>query len=87
MHAQGGPRGVTDMMLHGAQMLMKSISNRSTARQVEKLDELVRGTAPASPLRPTGPGEPSTRGRQRGIQAARGALTGQKDEKPQLYEQ
>lgn len=73
MHAKGA-----GVITHAGEILAKSISNRAMGRQVEKLDELIRGAAPASPKRL--PKEESTRGRQRAIQAARGAAT-------PLYEQ
>lgn len=83
MHKSGA-----GILTHAAQMLAKSISNRNTARQVEKLDELVRSTAPAAGPRAPASAERSTRGAQRGVQAARGAAMGQDDkQKPNLYEQ
>jgi hypothetical protein len=81
MHTKDG----TGILAHGVQMLMKSISNRSTAQKVQKLDELVRSTAPAAGPRPPAP-PPSNRGAQRAVQATRGGAIGAQRKEPQLYE-
>lgn len=67
MHAKGA-----GVLSHAAQMLAKHIANRNTMNQVEKLDALVRSTAPAAGGRKIP--EASTRGTQRAIQAGKGAL-------------
>lgn len=81
MHAKSA-----GILAQGAHMLAKSIANRNTSRQVEKLDELVRRNSPAAgPARPGVPrGEEVGKGTQRGIQAGRGAA--EKTQSGRLYE-
>ncbi len=80
LHAKGA-----GVLSHAAHMLMKSISNRATTGKIERLDELVRSTAPAAGPRPPTP-PPSNRGAQRAVQAARGGAIGAQRKEPQLYE-
>lgn len=81
MHAKGA-----GILNHGAEWLLKGVANRNTERQIGKLDEAVRWTAPASGQRPA-PSSQMSRGQQRAVQAGRGGSIGADKKRPNVYEE